>query len=197
MSFNAALKKVLRAPPLKAGWALLFGLAAIIVPTFIRALALGSGAGTVFTLYIPFVLLAAALLRARHALIVALGSAAVGNFLFMGDWARFAGVPGDLIGVAAFLLSSALIIGFVRAARKLVEGPHEAGEEAQGVVFSSEGGQAWASWYSARPSVRLGPKTEVAVMMEDFLAQMEVGERLARRAASLQQPDAPEAERGE
>lgn len=196
-SRSAVLKTVLRAAPLNAGWALLFGVAAIIVPTFIRAAVPGSGPGIVFTLYIPFVLLAALLLRARHAALVALGSAVVANFLFMGHPFRIALAPGDLFGVGAFLLSSALIIGFVRAARRLVTdpGPPATGEEARGVVFSAEGGQAWASWYNARPSVRLGPQTEVAVMMEDFLAQMAVGERLARRVASLQRPEVPETDR--
>jgi len=46
------------------------------------------------------------------------------------------------------------------------------------VVFSSQSGYAWASWYGSHSWVRLGPKEEIAEMMKDFLAQLELGERL-------------------
>ena len=49
-----------------------------------------------------------------------------------------------------------------------------------GIVFSLEKGQAWASWYGQESHVQLGPQGEVAEMMEDFLAQLEVGKRLNR-----------------
>lgn len=74
-----------------------------------------------------------------------------------------------------------MIIGLVEAARSTVENalrPARPDGTPTQVVFSSQGGYAWASWYGSHSWVRLGPKDEVAVMMEDFLAQLELGKRL-------------------
>jgi len=46
------------------------------------------------------------------------------------------------------------------------------------VVFSLENNQAWAGWHGHRTMVQLGTKDDVAEMMEDFLAQLELAERL-------------------
>src|SRR5262249_786662 len=56
-------------------------------------------------------------------------------------------------------------------------------ERSSGVIFSLEGGQAWASWPGSPAPVRLGPEHEVTVMMQDFIAQVELGHRLAGPAA--------------
>ena len=56
------------------------------------------------------------------------------------------------------------------------------------VVFSLEGGQAWASWYGSHSWVRLGPENEVAEMMRDFLAQRELAKRLEGAAVSSANP---------
>ena len=46
------------------------------------------------------------------------------------------------------------------------------------VVFSLENNQAWAGWHGRKAMVQLGSKDDVAEMMEDFLAQLELAERL-------------------
>jgi len=52
------------------------------------------------------------------------------------------------------------------------------GEVTNGIIFSLRDGEAWASWKTDPWAVRLGPQEEVAAMMEDFLAQIKVAERL-------------------
>lgn len=61
-------------------------------------------------------------------------------------------------------------------------------EYSSGVIFSLEKGQAWASWPGQAVPVRLGPQQEVAAMMGDFLNQIEVGQRLDRRAGAAKVP---------
>ena len=51
---------------------------------------------------------------------------------------------------------------------------------AGGIVFSLEKGEVWASWYGHGAPVHLGSQRKVSEMMEDFLAQVEVGKRLNR-----------------
>jgi hypothetical protein len=50
----------------------------------------------------------------------------------------------------------------------------------EAVVFSLLNGFVWASWPGASGSVRLGRYEGVVDMMRDFLAQSELGDRLAR-----------------
>ena len=52
------------------------------------------------------------------------------------------------------------------------------------IVFSSLDGRVWASWPGADASVNLGPLEDVTEIMRDFLAQCELGERLAQRAGA-------------
>lgn len=52
-----------------------------------------------------------------------------------------------------------------------------------GVVFSVEDGQVWASWYGVDAPVRLGPCDQVVEMMEDFIAQVELGKSFDRYEA--------------
>jgi hypothetical protein len=174
-------KKAIQARPLRGSWALLSGLALIAVPTLIRASVDGSVSGSVFLPYFPFVLVSALLLKPAHAAVVALVSAAMADLLFMHPEFTLVAGPSDLFGAAVFLVSSALMITVVQAARSLIAdylSPDSADATAGGIVFSSEEGQVRASWYSARPPVHLGPQSEVARMMADFLAQVELGERL-------------------
>ena len=49
------------------------------------------------------------------------------------------------------------------------------------IIFSSRDGYVWASWHDSDVSVRLGRHDMVAGMMQDFLAQDAIGERLATR----------------
>lgn len=60
--------------------------------------------------------------------------------------------------------------------------PNVSHEEFQSaVIFSSRNGRVFASWPGTSTSLDLGPPDGVAEMMRDFLAQCEIGERLAKR----------------
>ena len=48
----------------------------------------------------------------------------------------------------------------------------------QEIIFSERDGYVLASWPGTNASVRLGRREMVAAMMEDFLAQAELGKRL-------------------
>ena len=50
------------------------------------------------------------------------------------------------------------------------------------VIFSLREGYVWASWPTTVLCMRIGPHDAVASMMEDFLAQDALGERLTRNA---------------
>ncbi len=54
------------------------------------------------------------------------------------------------------------------------------GPACDALVFSLAEGFVWASWPGASGSVRLGTHDHVREMMQDFLAQSDVGERLAK-----------------
>jgi len=47
------------------------------------------------------------------------------------------------------------------------------------IIFSLRDGFVWASWPDTNATVRLGRHGMVAAMMEDFLAQDAIGQRLA------------------
>jgi len=51
----------------------------------------------------------------------------------------------------------------------------------KGIVFSLERGQVWASWDGDDRQIYLGPEAEVAPMMQDFLAQVELGRKLTAK----------------
>lgn len=167
-----------------ANWAIIWVLLGILVPTLIRASVSGIVMGCHTIPYVPSVLFAAIFLGWRHAAAVALGSALVSDWLFMGHGHHMLLESGcDFFGIGTFLFASAMIIGSVELPRQLqkdVRGPVEPKVPSGGIVFSLERGEAWASWYGQGSPVRLGPQAEVAEMMEDFLAQLEVGRRLAR-----------------
>lgn len=52
------------------------------------------------------------------------------------------------------------------------------------IIFSFVDGAVWASWPSQKGSVKLGAYDAVTYMMRDFLAQCELGERMAHRRAN-------------
>ena len=170
---------MLERPALTGRGVLLFGLVAVAVPTLVRALVQGFVTGSVFTPYLPFVLFSALLLGCRYAAAVALASAAVADFLFMKPYFSLAAGPSDLFGIGVFLVSSALIVGVVRALRSFAEKVRslQAPELSAGLIFSEERNQAWASWASARPRVHLGSHADVAEIMKDFIAQIELGKQ--------------------
>ena len=162
-------------------------IAAVALPTAVRFAVHATVSGSALSPYIPFVLLSAVLLGWKWALAVAVGSAIIGDILFIGTPFHFLEGVSDAFAIAIFLLTSGLIISFVELTRstvgqitKLVD-PEDF---ERGVIFSLEKGQAWASWYGAGMPVRLGAQ-EVAAKMRDFLAQLEVGKRLNRSKNAL------------
>ena len=177
---GAGVSRWLEATPLPGRLAWPCGLAAVALPTVIRAAVDGVVTGCEFTPYLPFVLIAALLLRWWQAALVTLASVAVLGGVFTGqlqDLACFAW------SAAIFLVSSAVMIGLVAMVRSLIAAIRARGAEAasEEIVFSLEKGEVWASWYGDEAPVRLGAHPKVARMMEDFLAQEEVGKRLSGR----------------
>ena len=169
----------LQHPPLTGRVALLCGMIAVAIPTAVRAAISGSVTGCEFTPYPPFVLLSAILMGWPMATAVALASVAVLGGLFTG--------PSHAIlqecfisGAATFLASSAMIIGIAVGIRRVIAGLEKRGadDNSGGIIFSLEKGEVWASWYGQSPPVRLGSQKRVGAMMEDYLAQVEIGKRL-------------------
>jgi hypothetical protein len=176
------LKKTLQRPPLTGAAAILFGLAAVVVPTLIHDVVRSSGTGLAFIVYVPSVVLAALFMRSWQAAFVAFACATAGDWFFLEQSDRITFSASDLIGVPVFLASSALIIGVVRAINSFVHEYFLPSATPDKVIFSEEKGHAWAHWHSDRPSLPLGPHDEVAEMMEDYLAQVELGHRLTGKA---------------
>ena len=169
------------APPVTGKRAYFWSLVAVGVPTAIRASVQGPVTGIPLLPYVPFVLLAAIGLSWRFAAAVSLASALVGSIMFIEPrFIPFAG-PTDWFAIMLFLVISAMIIKLVHLLKGVVvEAPgSSAAKRRSGIVFSCEGGDAWASWQGHRCTVRLGTQDEVAEMMEDYLAQRELGKKLA------------------
>jgi len=181
----ALLTNLLVAPPLAGRQAALLSLGALAVPTVILSSDHALRAGACCTTFFPFVMLSAILMSPTYASAVALGSVGLADSLFMGPRFEIFESPMDRFGDISSLTSFALIIGLaylVRMAVVRLLRMRDDPENSSGVIFSLERGQAWASWPGAA-TVRLGPQKEVAEMMQDFLAQIELGERLAARYA--------------
>jgi hypothetical protein len=130
------------------------------------------------------VLLSAVLLRPIYAAATAIGSVGLADALFMGPRYQLLETPMDDFGDIASLVSFALLLGLVWLFRRILaqrSRPQVSSESASGIIFSLEKGVALASLPGARIPVLLGPEEEVAEMMRDFLAQLELGKRLTRR----------------
>ncbi|MCL6683552.1 DUF4118 domain-containing protein [Sphingomonas alba] len=184
MSLVGVLKRWLVEPPVFDAMVLPCAFAAVTVPTALRFVVDDHISGVAFSPYLPFVLIAALLMDWRYAALVALASAAVADMMFIDP--RFVPIAGptDVFGILVFLGTSALMLTLVRAARYFVRnspGPVACESKATGIIFSLEDGQAWASWSGCGSRQRLGPEEEVAGMMKDFLAQVEIGRRLNRQ----------------
>ena len=183
MTVVGLLRKWLVATPIAGKPAFTLAVAAVALPTLYRVSLTGMVMGIGYCPYLPFVLLSALVLGWRHAAAVALVSVVVVDTLFVGPSFRLLEGPTDMLGDFGFLVVSALIIALVQAIRTAFEdliGP----TAADGVFFSLENGQAWASWPTAGFHLRLGPQDDVAEMMKDFVAQVELGKRLNRQAQS-------------
>ena len=177
---RVSVTRILREPLLTGRLALLGGIVAVALPTIARAAVNGVVTGCEFTPYLPFVLLAAILLGWWQAALVALASVAILGGLFVGEPGLLNAQACFLSGAGIFLASSAIIIGTILAIRRVLERiqlriPDESSD---GIIFSLERGDVWASWHGHGPPMRLGSKKKVSAMMEDYLAQQKLGERL-------------------
>lgn len=174
--------RFLLAPPARGRKALLYAILLVAIPTGIRLLLDPIVGGRLpFFTYMPFIILAGALLTWRNAGLVALVSWVTADLLFMTPRYDLTITTVEVVGFLIFLVSAFLIIALVEAVRTIVENslrPARPEGFSAPVVFSLEGGQAWASWYGSHSWVRLGPEDDVAEMMHDFLAQRELGKRL-------------------
>lgn len=184
--FRGSLTRGIHLLPLNGRLALLCGLAALLFATLIRQAIDDVVSGCEYTPYLPFVLVSAFLLRWWQAAIVAVGSAAVLGLMFMGPPAELVASHCFISSSQIFLAASAGMILLAGIIRRSLRSAHVPGadESAGGIVFSLEDGEVWASWYGQGHPVLLGSEPKVAEMMEDFLAQVEVGKR-------LNQPQAP------
>jgi len=140
--------------------------------------------GCEFTPYLPFILFSAILLRWWKAGAVALASVAIHGVMFVGPPSEFLVSQCFLSSAGIFLISSALMIGAVMVIRRVAAAMlrRDFDESAGGIVFSLQNDEVWASWYGAGPPMRLGSQNRVEIMMEDFLAQGELGKRLTQRS---------------
>lgn len=174
---TAGLIRLLQAPALSGGMALLFAAAAVALPTLVRAAVSGEVTGCEFTPFLPFVFLSAILVRWWHAAAVSLSAVGILGGFFGGPLIYH--LTCFLYASTVFLVSSAMMIGIAVLIRRFVAGLHDRGGGE--VVFSLEAGEVWASWYDDGAPVRLGPKDKVAPTMRNFLAEDEVGKRLTKR----------------
>ena len=187
---NRISKSWLFTPPLHGTWAAVIAIAGIFIPTIIR---LGMTPGIddqACTIFCPFVLIVSLLGGWRYALATAVGSAIACNTLLMGTPYAFHFTRAEFERISIFLGYSVFLITVVYFFRKTAaRSLRQAGarEQEGGVVFSLDSGQVWASWYGVDAPVRLGPPKDVVFMMEDFIAQMELGKRLLnrRKAAAM------------
>lgn len=178
MKLLALLKKWLAVTPQTGKAALAVAVVAIVLPTILQLSLERTVWGAGLLVYFPFVMLAAILLEWKAATIIMLVSALLADWLFGGPHHRLLQQPSDMFEVAMFLSGLTVIIALVYANRttfRQLVGPTSKG----GAFFSVEEGQAWASWPEAGFHLRLGPQDEVAGMMKDYLAQLEVVQRLA------------------
>src|SRR4029453_5788664 len=181
---RTGLIRWLRAPPFSGQSAPLWGGVPVPVPTIIRAAIDPYVTGCEFTPYLPFVLLSAILLQWWKAGAIALASVAIHGVMFEGRPSEFLASTCFLSSAGIFLASSAAMIGIVILVRGVFAAIQSRGadESTGGIVFSLERGEVWASWYDQGPPVHLGSQSKVSMMMEDFLAQVEVGKRLTGRS---------------
>lgn len=178
---RAQLMRRLLGPPVTGYWAAGWAVLAVVLPTLLRFGLEDIVTGVAITPFAPFVLLSAIFLSWKFAVAVAVASAITADALFIGPPYQLLEGPSDFWAVAFFLTASAIFILFVHLVRKILADlskTRHASDPGSGVVFSLERGEAWAGWHGHASRVHLGPEEEVAEMMEDFLAQLELAERL-------------------
>src|SRR6478736_8099584 len=125
------------------GWlALSCAFGAVALPTLFRGAINGVVTGCEFTPYLPFVLIAAIMLRSWQAVLVALASVAIMGGVFQGSLLH--PMPCFIPAAAMFIGSSVVMIGLAILARCVMQS-RGASESTGGVVFSLDRGQVWAS----------------------------------------------------
>lgn len=166
---QAGFARWLQEPPVKGWLALVCGMAAVWLPTVVRAAVNGVVTGCEFTPYIPFVLICAILLRWWQAAIVALVSVAILGGMFEGSMHM---MPCFISAATIFLAASAVMIGITVLIRRAVRSMESRSKEdpSSGLRFSLDRGEVWASWHGAGRPLRLGAHRIVSEKMEDFLA---------------------------
>ena len=179
--FRAGLNRWFQSPVASGRLALLYGMAALGIPTLVRAAVSGVVTGCEFTPYLPFVLISAVVLRWWQASIVALAAVAIMGGMLCGS--PSIELPCFIPATGIFLASSAMMIGIAVLVRRVVATIQGRGINRieGGIVFSLEKGDVWASWYGQGAPIRLGSQRKVSEMMRDFLAQLELGKRLKRK----------------
>jgi hypothetical protein len=177
---RAGLNRFLQAPVATGPMALACGIVAIALPTLVREAVNGVVHGCEFTPFLPSILVCAILLRWWQAGAVALSCVAIHGLVFEQGQMGSLESACFLSSAGIFLASSAAMIAVIVAIRQLVEAirSERTEEPSGGIVFSLEQGEVWASWYGQGQPVRLGNQHKVSEMMEDFLAQVELGKRL-------------------
>jgi hypothetical protein len=178
---GAAFTRLLRAPPISGWLALVVALSAVWIPSIVRLSLNGELTGCEFTPYLPFVLVCAILLRWWVAATVAVASVGVMGGL-CSSVSRF-GLDCFLSSAGIFLASSAAVIGTAIIIRSAVAAMQDraSDEPAEGIIFSLEKGEVWASWRGQDVPTRLGSQRRVSEMMKDFLDQEELGKRLSAK----------------
>ena len=166
------------------GWTAFFcTIAAVAIPTAVRAALNGVVTGCEFTPYLPFVLVSAIMLRWWQASLVAIAGVAIMGGVFEGSLLHPMACFVPAAGM--FVASSAAMIALAALARRWLASflNHDLDEAQGGVVFSLEKGEVWVSWYGQGSPLRLGSQAKVSSMMRDYLAQEELGKRLSAKHA--------------
>jgi hypothetical protein len=177
--FRDNFNRWLRAPLVTGRMAVLCGTLALALPTFVRAAVNGVVTGCEFTPYLPFVFLCAVMLRWWQAGAVALASVAILGGVLQGPPRHMLALPCFLPSAGIFLASSAGMIGIAVLVRRVVATLQKPNGSSDGIIFSLDKGEVWASWYGHEQPVRLGSRRSVAKMMDDFLKQEQLAKRLA------------------
>ena len=184
MTRRALLRSWFVKPPLGGKWALLWIIASLPITVLIRStMNCPDPVGECCTPFLILTLVTAVLLGSWSAVAAAIAAAGVSYLLFV----PAPGMPmghdgGELFGLLLYCFFTGAIIWSVAFTRRTFARYSRiaADEKASGVIFSSEDGQAWVSWPGSPSPLRLGPSDEVSEMMADFVAQAELGQRLAR-----------------
>lgn len=186
MTRRALLQNWFVKPPLSGKWAVLWIILTLPLAALIRStMSCPDPIGECCTPFLVLTMATAVVLGTWSAIAAAVAAASVSYLLF----APTPGIAmshegGEFWGLTLYFLFAAGVIWSVDFTRRTFRRYSRiaATEPSSGIIFSSEDGQAWVSWPGSPSPIRLGPAEEVGEMMTDFIAQVELGQRLARSA---------------